>query len=121
MKILVVDDNADITDAIGIAVGEMQVEYRAVNDGRTGLQEIKNGKFDLIILDIAIPEFSGLDIMKDLKQNGLMDSLNIVVSTASSVSDSEKQVMMSLGAKDILPKPFRVKELKAMIQRFSPR
>ena len=120
MKILVIDDNLDITDAIGIVLKEMQVDYKAVNDGRAGLQEIRNGKFDLIILDNAIPEFSGFDILKDLKRNGLVDSLNIVISTASSVSDSEKQAMMSLGAKDLLPKPFRVKELKALIQRFAP-
>lgn len=121
MKILVIDDNLDITDAIGIVLKEMQIEYKAINDGRRGLQEIKSEKFDLIILDIAIPEFSGFDILKDLKQGGLVDSLNIVISTASSVSDPEKQAMMSLGAKDLLPKPFRVKDLKALIQRFAPK
>jgi DNA-binding response OmpR family regulator len=120
VKILVIDDNVDITDAIGIVMREMQIEYRAINDGRVGLQEIKDGKYDLIILDIAIPEFSGFDILNDLKQNGLVDSLNVVISTASSVSDSEKQAMMSLGAKDLLPKPFRIKELKAVIERFAP-
>ena len=121
MKILVIDDNLDITDAIGIVLKEMQIEYKAVNDGRLGLQEIKSERFDLVILDIAIPEFSGFDILKDLKQSGLIDSLNVVISTASSVSDSEKQAMMSNGAKDLLPKPFRVKDLKALIQRFAPR
>ena len=93
----------------------MQVQYKAVNDGRVGLAEIKAGKYDLIILDIAIPEFSGFDTLRDLKQNGLVDSLNIVISTASSASDPEKQAMMSLGARDLLPKPFQVKELKAVI------
>ena len=49
-----------------------------------GLERIRNDKFDFILLDIAMPEFSGWDILQSLKKDGLVESKNIVIFTASS-------------------------------------
>ena len=55
-----------------------------INNGREGLERIRNDKFDLILLDLAIPDFSGWDVIKSLKQDGFIKSKNIVIFTASS-------------------------------------
>ena len=55
-----------------------------VNDGQEGLECIRNNKFDLILLDVAMPEFSGENVIESLKQDELIESKNIVIFTASS-------------------------------------
>ena len=55
-----------------------------INNGREGLERIRNDKFDLVLLDLAIPDFSGRDVIKSLHQDGFIKSKNIVIFTASS-------------------------------------
>jgi two-component system, OmpR family, response regulator len=58
-----------------------------VNDGQEGLERIRNDKFDLILLDVAMPEFSGKDVIESLKKDELIESTNIVIFTASPSGD----------------------------------
>lgn len=74
----------------------------------------------VVILDLAIPEFSGYDVLDALRKDGTLQSQNIVISTASSVAEKDKNELIALGAKDILPKPYRLKELKNIIDKFNP-
>jgi two-component system, OmpR family, response regulator len=55
-----------------------------INDGQKGLDCIRNEKFDLVLLDLAMPEFSGIDVIKSLKEEGAIESKNIDIFTASS-------------------------------------
>ena len=60
-KVLVIDDNQDITDAISFYLGTIGIECKITNTGRQGLDIIKNNSdnADIVLLDLAIPEFSG--------------------------------------------------------------
>ncbi|MGA9942836.1 MAG: response regulator [Nitrososphaeraceae archaeon] len=58
-------------------------EYRLPCGRQEGLERIRKDKFDLILLDIAMPEFTGLDIIKSIKQDGPIESRNIVFSASS--------------------------------------
>jgi response regulator RpfG family c-di-GMP phosphodiesterase len=58
-----------------------------VNDGQEGLERIRNDKFDLILLDVAMPDFSGKDVIESLKKDELIESTNIVIFTASPSGD----------------------------------
>ncbi|MGI0020830.1 MAG: response regulator [Nitrososphaera sp.] len=120
MKVLVIDDNADIIEAVSICLDDAGVEYKTIDNGRDGLDEIKARHYDLIVLDLAIPEFSGYDIIKALKDDGILESKNIVISTASSIVESDRNDLLALGAKDVLPKPYRRKDLMSVIARFNP-
>jgi DNA-binding response OmpR family regulator len=62
---------------------------KTTEDRKEGLQWIKEDKFDAILLDLAIPEFSGFDIFRALKEENLLQSDNVLIFTASSVSDQE--------------------------------
>ena len=87
MKLLVVDDSKDITDVLMVYCESKGVECTVVNAGIDGLEVIRNNSnFDLILLDLAMPEFSGLDVIQTLKNENLLERRNIVVFTASSDS-----------------------------------
>ena len=68
MRILVVDDNKDITEAISFYCQSEDINYEIVNEGKKALDIIQREKFDLILLDLAMPEFSGLDVIKWLNK-----------------------------------------------------
>ena len=90
----------------------------ATGDGKAGLQSIKKDKFDAILLDLAIPEFSGFDIFRSLKDENLLGSRNVLIFTASSVTDEDMKEMLSAGAKGVLRKPLSIDELLEAVERF---
>jgi len=107
MKLLVIDDNKDLTEAIYDSLDSSEIECKMINDGKAGLDEILNGrgKYNLILLDIAMPNFSGMDILRKLKNEDLLRSENIIIFTASSITDRDIDDFVASGAKDILKKP----------------
>jgi DNA-binding response OmpR family regulator len=63
LRVLVVDDSKDMTDAITLYCDtEKDLDCHVINDGQEALERIRKEKFDLILLDLSIPEFSGLDV-----------------------------------------------------------
>lgn len=85
MKLLLVDDNEEITEVISFYCSSINVDCMVVNDGKEGLEIIrKNNDFELILLDLAMPDFSGVNVVNSLKEDGLLDSRNVVIITDSS-------------------------------------
>lgn len=117
-RVLVIDDNDEITELLKDYFEFEKIECIVINDGRAGLEELRSDKrsYDFILLDLAMPEFSGLDIFNKLKEENLLDSKNIVIFTASSQKDNE---MLMEGAKYILRKPFSLDEIKGLVKRFT--
>ena len=118
MRILVIDDNEEIAEAIHFFCESMKdIECYMVNDGREGLERIKREKFDLVMLDLAMPEFSGYDVVRPLKQDGVLESNNIVVFTASSDVNTLNEIRKS-GVKEVFKKPFSLDEITALIEKY---
>ena len=63
MKILVIDDNAEITGVVNVYCESQNIECHTANDATEGLAAIRKEDFDLILLDLAMPEVSGVDIV----------------------------------------------------------
>ena len=121
LRLLIVDDNEEITDGITYYLGTDQtIDCEVTNDGPQGLERIRNDKFDLILLDLAMPDFSGFDIVKSLKQDGLLESKNIVIFTASTDQRLFDE-MKKAGIKDIFKKPFSINDLTALIDKYRPK
>ena len=118
MRVLVVDDTKDMTDAIALYCDtEKDLDCHVINDGKEALEKILKEKFDLILLDLSIPEFSGMDVITSLKQDGLIESRNIVIFTASSDQPMLKDIR-DIGVKELFKKPFSVDDLTALIKKF---
>jgi CheY-like chemotaxis protein len=110
MKILLVDDNREITDAVIFYLESLNIPCTVTNDGREGLRKIKESTdFDLILLGIAMPEFTGFDVILELKKDDLLSERNIVFFTASNVNEEE---LLSQGAKGVIRKPISVDDLQ---------
>ena len=122
MKVLIIDDNRDVTDAIGDFFDSMEINYKIIDEGREALDEIVNQteKYNLILLDIAMPQLSGHDILERLKDNGdLISSENIVLFTASTLTNNDIQKYSNLGIKEVLRKPMSLDDLTDLIQKYS--
>ena len=87
MKILVVDDNKSITSSLEKYLKIKGYEVRICNDGYDGLDLIQNGEWDSVLLDLSMPEYSGLDIIEKLERNNELKDKNIILFTASSIPD----------------------------------
>jgi CheY-like chemotaxis protein len=95
------------------------IECYMINDGRQGLERIKREKFDLVMLDLAMPEFSGYDVIKPLKEDGVIESNNIVVFTASSDVKTLNKIRDS-GVKEVFKKPFSLDDIIGLIEKYRP-
>ena len=120
MKVLAIDDNKEITDMLLLYFESQGIEFTAINDGRQGLEVLRKEDSDLVLLDLAMPTFSGANIVDYLEKERLVESKNIVIFTASSVSNELFDNLKKLGVKDILKKPVDMNELEKLIVRFRP-
>ena len=120
IKVLVVDDSDDIREVLDVYFDTNRIEHKSINNGMEGLEAIRNNQYDLVLLDIAMPAFSGMDVMNSLQKDGLLQSRNIVIFTAS----SDPRVMTELrrrGANDIFKKPCSLEQLGVLIEKYSPK
>ena len=120
MKILAIDDNKEITDMLSLYFETQGIEFTAINDGKQGLEAIRNYDSNLVLLDLAMPNFSGVNIVDCLKKENLVESKNIVLFTASSVSNEPIEDLKKIGVKEILKKPVDMNALEELIARFKP-
>jgi len=119
MKILGIDDNEDLLSLCEIALSSEGHEYTAINSGREGLQAIKDKKFDIVLLDLSMPEFSGVDVIDALVKEGIMKKQKVVIFTASSATEKEYGPLLEKGAHSIIKKPLDVDELLETVKKIA--
>lgn len=118
-RVLVIDDNTDITEMLKDFFETEDIHCKVINDGREGLEEIRNkANYDFILLDLTMPEFSGWDIFNKLKEEELLKSRNIIIFTASSKTGNEINELLKEGAKFVLRKPFSIKDVLDIVEKF---
>ena len=80
-------------------------------DGKNALDIMSRKKFDTILLDLAMPGFSGYDFIDDLEKTGKLHEQNIVVLTASSITSVQSDALLKRGIKSCLNKPVTAETL----------
>lgn len=111
-KILVIDDEAPIRRFLKISLEAEDYEYLEAESGQAGLAMAASHRPDLIILDLGLPDFDGLTILKRVREWSGMPIIILTVKDA----ESEKVTLLDAGADDYLTKPFSVPELIARIR-----
>jgi DNA-binding response OmpR family regulator len=120
LKVLVIENNVEISEAIGFFCSERKdIDFEAINTGQEGLEMIRKENFDLILLDLGMPDFSGMDVLLSLRLDGLISSRNIVILTASSNQDLLHEIR-EMGVKEIFKKPFSLDQLVVLIEKYRP-
>ncbi|WP_268541366.1 response regulator [Candidatus Nitrosotenuis cloacae] len=116
MKILHIDDNSDITKMFSKYFKLKGIDVSIANDGQNGLQMITNERFDVVLLDLAMPNFSGRDIVDHLHRNGIRNQCKIIALTASSISVDDELSLRGKGVHSVLRKPIDPDELLNYLQ-----
>ena len=119
MKVCIIDDNASITGMFSKLLKMEGHEVVVANGGRAGLSLLENDVFDATILDISMPEFSGIDVVHALNESGKINEQKIVILTASSVSNEELEKLKTQGVKEVLKKPLQLDTLVATLEAIS--
>ena len=106
MNILVVDDNDDITALLSDLLESGGYDVTPINNGKDALNLILKETFDVILLDVTMPEFSGLDVIKSMKNSGDLEKNKVILFTAADISDKDIREWIDMGVKNCLRKPF---------------
>ena len=112
IKILLVEDDLSLSNSVFDFLDDF-ADVMQVFDGDEGLYEAESGVYDLILLDLMLPEKDGFTVLKELREQGI--TTPILIMTAKESLD-DKGHGFELGADDYLTKPFYLKELKMRIQ-----
>lgn len=113
MKILIVEDEPSLRELIQRSLEKEQYLVEVAGDFRSALRKIEDYDYDCILLDIMLPDGSGLELLANLKYMHKKENV-IIISARDSLED--KVLGLELGADDYLPKPFHLAELNARIK-----
>ena len=117
IKILLVEDDLGLSNSVFDFLDDF-ADVMQVFDGDEGLYEAESGIYDLILLDLMLPEKDGFQVLKELRDKGV--STPVLIMTAKESLD-DKGHGFELGADDYLTKPFYLEELKMRIQELLKR
>jgi DNA-binding response OmpR family regulator len=118
MHVLVIDDDKDTTNALSMFFKNRGIDCKVINDGIRGLQAIRDGSFDLVLLDLQMPEFTGNDVLRVLLFEADLSAKHIVVATALRLTPAEKQQFLAAGVGEIVSKPLSPDSLDRMVSRY---
>ena len=116
MKILIVDDNEQITKMLTTFLELNDHECTVANDGNEGLKIIKENRHDVILLDLAMPEFDGYSVIKDLEENDFLKEHKIIVFTASTITQDELEGLVKRGLSAYILKPIDIDVLHSKLK-----
>ena len=113
-RVLIVDDEEIVIRSCKRILSGDEFQVELVQDGREALQKIEENPYDLIILDIMMPNIDGLEVLRRVKETH--PNVDVIMITGLSQIDTAVQAM-KLGAFDYISKPFEPDELKLVVQR----
>ncbi|AHF07584.1 response regulator transcription factor [Desulfitobacterium metallireducens] len=111
-KILIIEDEEKIARFIELELGYEGYTTTKAFDGRTGLELAETGEFDLVLLDVMLPQLSGMEVLRRIRRTS---SVPIIMLTARD-SVTDKVSGLDSGANDYITKPFAIEELLARIR-----
>ncbi len=114
MNILHVDDSPEICHLYAdmLAIGNNTV--KSVNDGREGLELVLKNDYDLILLDVCMPKYSGINFIHDLKAKRPSEMKKIVIISVLQLRESHKKELLKLGIHSVEEKPATIQKLEVI-------
>lgn len=110
-RILLIDDDKRLAELLGRFFESYELDFDSSTRPSEGLEMLANAAFDLVILDVMLPEMDGFEVCKEIRKNS---SIPIIMLTARG-EVMDRIVGLELGADDYMPKPFEPRELVARI------
>jgi DNA-binding response OmpR family regulator len=120
LRALLIDDDLRLSEHLGAYFAPHGVELVHALDGPTGLSRLRDGSFDLVLLDLTMPGMDGLEVCRRIREKS---RIPVLMLTARG-DETDRVVGLELGADDYLPKPFSPRELlarmRAVLRRAAP-
>jgi len=112
-SILLIEDEPSVQSTLGLRLRSEGYVMDTASDGTDGLEKATTSPFDLIILDVTLPDRNGFDICRDIRQAGLATPILFLTARNQTI---DKVLGLKLGADDYVTKPFESEELMARIE-----
>jgi two-component system, OmpR family, response regulator len=112
-ELLVVDDEPFLRDAVAASLRFLGFEVTTADSGTDALRLARNGRFDLLVLDVMLPDLDGFDVVRRLRRDG--SRVPVIFLTARD-TQADKVTGLTIGGDDYLTKPFGLEELAARIR-----
>ena len=117
MKALVIDDDTGLCELLQRGMALSGVELATVHDGESGVSAVVQEHFDVVILDVMLPESNGFEVLQRIRMNS---DVPIIMLTAKG-DEKDRVLGLDLGADDYVPKPFGQNELLARMKAVTRR
>ena len=112
MKILLIEDDVEISDMLKKFLGTEGFEVVTAYDGESACEKFFDDEYSLVLLDLMIPKLDGMEVMNAIREKS---TVPIIIVSAKD-TDSDKSLGLGLGADDYVTKPFSVTEVLARIK-----
>ncbi len=112
-RILLIEDDLDISRLVKMHLEDERYRVEVTHNGQEGLDKALKGNFDLIILDLMLPDMDGLDICTTLRSASRYEPILMLTATSSEV---DRVLGLEIGADDYMSKPFSTRELVARVK-----
>ncbi len=114
-KILIIEDEKDIQELLQLYLKREGYDVHIAKDGETGLRKASQERYDLILLDLMLPQMDGLEICRNLRSRPQTSDIPIIMITAKA-EESDRIVGLEIGADDYITKPFSPREVLARVK-----
>jgi DNA-binding response OmpR family regulator len=114
-KILIIEDEKDIQDLLQLYLKRDGFGADIARDGETGLRKASQERYDLILLDLMLPQVDGLEVCRNLRSRPQTADIPIIMITAKA-EESDRVVGLEMGADDYITKPFSPREVLARVK-----
>jgi len=114
-RILVIEDEADLLQVLEYNLRQQGYDVTTSSHGVAGLKLLREGTFDLVMLDLMLPDIAGTEICRTIKNDPALKHISVMMLTAKG-EEIDRVVGFELGADDYVTKPFSVRELMLRVQ-----
>lgn len=112
-KVLVIEDNVTLSDLLEIHLKDLECTVTKILDGKEGLDTALMNQYDLIVLDIMLPNLDGLEICKEIRKK---ENYTPILMLTSKSEEMDRVIGLEMGADDYLTKPFSIREFIARVK-----
>ena len=117
MKILHIEDMPEISQVFSDILATKNYDFESATDGKKGLDLVLQNQYDLILLDMCMPNYSGIDFLLDLKDKKPSEIKKVIVVSSLKMDTYQTQFLTDLGVCSIQQKPISVQNLLFQVER----
>lgn len=121
MKILLVEDNLMNQKVVMFNLKKLNCEITPVSNGREAFEIFKNGSYDLILMDIMLPEMNGYEITAEIRKHEKLNNIEkpvTIIALTANTYENDKEKCLNIGMNEYISKPFSAQQLIATIEKY---